>query len=66
MAHSVKFSVSQGTVINRNVVFKVFQDDQLLGDLYISKGGIDWRAKNKQYAHHSFSWEQFANLIENN
>jgi hypothetical protein len=64
--HSVTFTVKEGSILGRDVVFKVFQDGQRFGDLYVSKGGVDWRPKNKQYAHHTFSWETFARLIEGN
>lgn len=63
--HEVRFSVHEGSIMNRDVLFKVFQDNKRLGDLYVSKGGVDWRPKNKQYAHHKFSWEEFVAMVEN-
>ena len=63
--HSVTFSVYEGSIMNRNVVFKVSQDGRKLGDLYVSKGGVDWRPKSKQFPHHAFSWESFVKLFEN-
>jgi len=54
--HKVTFSVNEDSIMNRDIIFKVFQDNRTLGDLYIGKGGVDWRSRHKQYAHHSFSW----------
>ena len=62
--HEVKFSVREGSILNRDIIFKVFQDNKRLGDLYISKGGVDWRPKHKQYAHHTYSWEEFVGRME--
>jgi len=62
--HEVKFSVRERSIENRDVVFKVFSDEQRLGDLYISRGGVDWRPRSKQSAHYKFNWEKFAQLIE--
>ena len=62
--HKVTFSVNEDSIMNRDIIFKVFQDNRTLGDLYISKGGVDWRSRHKQYAHHSFSWEEFVRRIE--
>ena len=64
MAHEVRFSVREGSIMNRDVIFKVFQDKKRLGDLYVSKGGVDWRPKNKQYASQRLSWDEFVKKIE--
>lgn len=61
--HDVTFSVRERSIENRNIVFKVFSDGQRLGDLYVSKGGVDWRPRSKQSAHFRFSWEQFVQQI---
>ena len=61
--HEVKFSVREGSIMNRDVIFKVFENKKRLGDLNVSKGGVDWRPKNKKYAI-KLTWEEFVSRIE--
>jgi hypothetical protein len=45
------------------VVFRVRNEDGLIGELKISKGGLRWYPKASKY-HHFRSWERFADLME--
>ena len=45
------------------VVFRVRNEDGLVGELKISKGGLRWYPKASKY-HHFRSWERFADLME--
>jgi len=62
--HDIRFSVHERSIENSDVVFRVSSDGQRLGDLYISKGGVDWRSKGAHTAKHKFDWETFAALLE--
>ena len=42
---------------------KVWSDGSVFRHLHISKGGISWKAKNKQKSR-DLNWEQFAANVE--
>lgn len=50
-------------VINADVRFDVYADDELLGVLTVSKGTIDWRPARKHTAR-QLTWERFSRLME--
>ena len=63
MAHSVEVELPVKQVINRDVTFIIRSDDSKVGELRISKGGVDWypaRAKSPV----TKTWKQFARLFE--
>jgi hypothetical protein len=45
------------------VVFRVRNEEGLIGELKVSKGGLRWYPKASKY-HHFRSWERFADLME--
>ena len=45
-------------IVNRDLVIEVSSDGLKLGQLQISKGGIDWRPR-KTHVPYVLSWEQF-------
>lgn len=61
--HYLEVKLPASTVVNADVVFEVFGDDEKLGELRISKGGVDWYARSARQAH-SFTWERFSRLLE--
>jgi len=50
-------------IVNRDMVIEVSSDGQKLGQLQISRGGIDWRPRNDQIPC-QLSWEQFDRYIQ--
>lgn len=61
--HYIEMKIPANTVVNADVVFEVFGDDQKLGELRISKGGVDWYPCSAKLAR-SFTWERFGRLLE--
>jgi hypothetical protein len=52
-------------VLSADLVVEMYSDEQKLGELRISRGSIDWVARN----HHrpvSKAWEAFAKLMSDN
>jgi hypothetical protein len=56
--HRVELSLPPTDILNTDVVINVWSDDELLGELRMSRGTIDWRP-----GHHttvwSMEWERF-------
>ena len=61
--HDVEIELPAKVVLHKDVRFTIKSDGVQLGELRISKGGLDWRPANKQ-AYISLTWEQFARLLE--
>ncbi|HEY7564062.1 MAG TPA: hypothetical protein VIA81_03980 [Acidimicrobiia bacterium] len=61
--HDIEFEIPARTLLNNDLVVVVRSDSEKLGELRISKGGIDWwpRKAKKPIL---FSWEQFAARME--
>lgn len=51
-------------VASADLVIEVASGSKKLGELWISRGSIDWKSRNKQYASTSMPWEKFAELME--
>jgi hypothetical protein len=63
-SHSISVHPSKPLeVVNADLVVEVRSDGGKLGEMWISKGSVDWRPKGYQYATRSLSWEQFAALM---
>lgn len=60
--HDIKFSIPEKDLGNVDLSFSIKRDDEQLGRLYISKGGIDWYAKNAK-SPKCFSWSKLAELL---
>jgi hypothetical protein len=62
--HEIDLEVPQVVnVLHKDVKLRVWEDDELLGTLRISKGSIDWIPKKKHYARR-LSWAKFDALME--
>ena len=61
--HKVVFSIPNKEVVNSDVVFEIFGDDTKIGELRISKGGLDYYSRDKKYPK-KLTWEQFNRLME--
>jgi len=46
--HDVRFTIPERTLGNSDIEFAVYSDDERLGVLKVSKGGIVWRHANKR------------------
>jgi hypothetical protein len=46
-----------------DAVYAVFADDEKLGELRISRGGVDWWPRSARLGH-LLTWEQFAARME--
>lgn len=49
-------------ILHRDLVIDVDADEELLGHLTVSKGGIGWFPRGAEYERH-FTWEQFDRLV---
>lgn len=51
-------------VVSADVVIEVDSDGKKLGELWISRGTIDWRPSGRTYASTSITWEQFDRVMQ--
>jgi hypothetical protein len=49
-------------IVNKDLVVSIYSDDEKLGDLTISRGGIGWVPRGPSNERH-FSWEQFDRCV---
>jgi len=63
MAHSVEIELPINQVINKDVTFIIRRHDTKVGELRISKGGVDWYPAHAKRAV-TKTWKQFARLFE--
>jgi hypothetical protein len=49
-------------VVNKDIEVTVYEDDEKLGTLRISKGSLDWTPRNGKNARH-MRWGEFAKLM---
>jgi hypothetical protein len=61
-SHRITLSLPTTDVLNTDVTLHVWSDDELLGELKVSRGSIDWRPGRHQTTY-SLEWEQFDQLI---
>ena len=61
--HRVELSLPSTDIQNADVTVNVWSDDELLGELRISRGTIDWRPGRRQYVW-SMEWERFDELMQ--
>jgi hypothetical protein len=61
--HKVIVSVPYKEVVNSDVIFEVFGDEEKIGELRISKGGLDYYSRDKKTPK-TLSWEQFDRLMQ--
>jgi hypothetical protein len=63
MAHDVRFTVTERDLENSPVVFRIKRDGKVVGTLEISKGGLTWYSRKKQYGP-NLSWAAFDKLMQ--
>ncbi len=64
-SHNIEMQQTARLVSKVDVVFVVSNDEEgKLGELHLSKGGVDWWPKNSKKYFHRYNWEQFRRLIE--
>jgi len=61
--HRVELELPATDIQNTDVVVNVWSDDELLGELRVSRGSIDWRPGRRQYTW-SMEWERFDGLMQ--
>jgi hypothetical protein len=49
-------------ILNKDLVVEISSDDEKLGDLTISRGGLGWIPRGPSDERH-FTWEQFARYV---
>ncbi len=64
MAHKVYFSVPEKQLQSTDLVFSISEDGQKLGELHISRGGVDWWPSYAKSKKRKFSWKRFAKHLE--
>lgn len=63
--HNIEMQQTARLVGNVDVVFVVSNDqDNKLGELHLSKGGVDWWPANSKKRYYRYSWEQLKNVLE--
>jgi hypothetical protein len=63
--HRVELALPATDIQNADVTISVWSDDELLGDLLISRGTIDWRPGH-HHTRFSMEWERFDDLMRAN
>ncbi len=62
--HRITVHPSKPLEVNAaDLVIEVTSDGEKLGELWVSRGTIDWRPRNHTYAVASLSWERFDALM---
>lgn len=61
--HKVRFEAPPMVLGRQDAVFIVDIDDEKLGELHISEGGVDWWPRNSKTCRR-WSWSQFRDLME--
>jgi hypothetical protein len=62
-AHHIELNLPAAEILNADAVIKVWSDEELLGELRLSRGSVDWRPGR----HRSFQrvdWERFDALMQ--
>lgn len=56
--HKVLVKLPAQEVVNSDVIFEIFGDESKLGELRISKGGLDYFPRDRKKSI-TITWEQF-------
>lgn len=62
-AHELTCRVPSTLVVNKDLVVEIRSDDELLGNLHISRGSIDWAPANTSARGRTLSWEKFDEIM---
>jgi hypothetical protein len=67
LEHKVTLSIPKAIEIeSKDIIVEVRTDGDLLGELRISRGSVDWRRSGQHNVNvHRVLWERFAQLLEN-
>jgi len=63
--HEVAFRIPWRSLGKQDVVFRIKEGSETLGELKISKGAVVWRPGNKKLAYH-VTWERFDRAMRDN
>jgi hypothetical protein len=63
--HRVELALPATVILNTDATVSVWSDDELLGELRVSRGTIDWRPGHHQ-AVFSMDWEQLDKVMRAN
>ena len=63
--HRVELALPATDILNTDATVSVWSDDELLGELRVSRGTIDWRPGHHQ-AVFSRDWERFDEVMRGN
>ena len=63
--HRVELALPPTDIQNTDVIVSVWADDELLGELRISRGTVDWRPTHHQNVW-SMEWERFDEMMRTN
>ena len=66
MAHKVYFSVPEKELRNTDLVFSISGNQRKIGELHISRGGVDWWPRGAKKHKKPFSWKRFATILQEN
>jgi hypothetical protein len=61
MAHKVTMEVPKAkSVLNKDIIFEISNNNGKLGELHVSKGNIEWVPSGNSVKKKRLSWEKFA------
>jgi hypothetical protein len=63
--HRVELALPPTDILNTDVTVSVWSDDELLGDVRISRGTVDWRPAHHQSVW-TMEWERFDEVMRLN
>lgn len=62
--HEVKMTAKISQILNKDVSFKAYADGELVGELLISKGALEWRPTGNSVSTAHFPWAKFADVMK--
>ncbi len=60
--HEIQITLPRKALMNVDAKILIKSEGKKLGELHISKGTVDWKAKGKKQAKY-FTWERFAEVL---
>ncbi|HWW54239.1 MAG TPA: hypothetical protein VNY84_10745 [Acidimicrobiales bacterium] len=63
--HRVELALPTTDIQNTDVTVSIWSDDELLGEMRVSRGSVDWRPGHHQSAW-SMEWERFDEVMRAN
>jgi hypothetical protein len=62
--HDIEMRQTARLVGSVDVIFDVWSDEQKLGQLRLSKGGVDWWPGRSKSYYYRWSWERLADVLK--